>query len=102
VTGAAVLPDCAARPDRPVGKGADGPGAVTVTVKCLATLAAFQPGSGPAVRLPATARVADLAAALGLPAAKITTILRNGAPASLETPLADGDAVTFLPTLSGG
>jgi len=42
------------------------------------------------------------AAAAGLPAEKITPILRNGAPASLETPLADGDAVTFLPTLSGG
>jgi molybdopterin converting factor small subunit len=80
-----------------------GPEIMTVTVKCLATLAAFQPASGSAVRLSGEApRVADLAAALGLPAAKITTILRNGAPADGDTPLADGDAVTFLPTLSGG
>jgi molybdopterin converting factor small subunit len=79
------------------------PAPVTVTVKCLATLAAYRPASGAAVRLSGAApRVADLAAVLGLPAAKITTILRNGAPADLETPLGPGDAVTFLPTLSGG
>ncbi|NDY55796.1 MoaD/ThiS family protein [Desulfovibrio sulfodismutans] len=83
--------------------GTAGPEITTVTVKCLATLAAFQPASGSAVRLSGAAPcVADLAAALGLPAAKITTILRNGAPATQDTPLADGDAVTFLPTLSGG
>ncbi|MDQ7830168.1 MAG: MoaD/ThiS family protein [Desulfovibrionaceae bacterium] len=76
---------------------------MTVTVKCLATLAAYRPASGAVVRLPGPGpRVADLAAALGLPAAKITTILRNGAPADLWTPLFSGDAVTFLPTLSGG
>ncbi|MEF3698820.1 MoaD/ThiS family protein [Desulfolutivibrio sp.] len=76
---------------------------MTVTVKCLATLAACQPASGPAVRLSGSApRVADLAAVLGLPVANITTILRNGVPADGDTPLADGDAVIFLPTLSGG
>ena len=33
---------------------------------------------------------------------KVTTILVNGAPGDLDTPLVVGDAVTLLPTISGG
>jgi molybdopterin converting factor small subunit len=69
----------------------------------LATLAAHQPANAGTFPLtPDIRRVADLLAALDLPAAKVTTILVNGAPADAATPLAPGDAVTLLPTLSGG
>ncbi|QLA21108.1 MoaD/ThiS family protein [Desulfolutivibrio sulfoxidireducens] len=75
----------------------------TVTVKCLATLAAYQPGNAGAFPLSGSIRrVADLLAALHLPASKVTTILVNAAPADLDMPLSPGDAVTLLPTLSGG
>ncbi len=75
----------------------------TVTVKCLATLAAHQPENAGAFPLGENVRrVADLLAALNLPASKVTTILVNAAPADPETLLSPGDAVTLLPTLSGG
>jgi sulfur carrier protein ThiS len=88
----------------------DGPSPVSptiprgaVAVKCLATLAAHQPDNAGAFPLSENIRrVADLLAALDLPAAKVATILLNGAPADLDSPLSPGDAVTLLPTLSGG
>ncbi len=74
----------------------------TVTVKCLASLAGYQPQTAAVPLTGAAPRVAGLMAALNLPQGAVTTILVNAAPAGPETPLAHGDAVTFLPTLTGG
>ncbi len=78
------------------------PAGLVVTVRCLASLAKYQPRTA-AVPLPGDVRnVAGLMAALNLPQKAVTTILVNAAPADPETALAHGDAVTFLPTLTGG
>ncbi|NMC49840.1 MAG: MoaD/ThiS family protein [Desulfovibrio sp.] len=73
-----------------------------VTVRCLASLAKYRPRTAAVPLTGAAPRVAGLMAALNLPPEAVTTILVNAAPASPDTPLDHGDAVTFLPTLTGG
>lgn len=73
-----------------------------VTVKLLATLARFAPPQGPELPAKPGQTAGALLDALGVPPPAVTTILVNGQPADRDTPLADGDRLTALPTLSGG
>ncbi len=74
---------------------------MTVTVRCLAVLAAYAPAGG-RMELPGAATVGDLADRLAMPREAVATALRNGGPADFDTPLADGDTVSFLPPITGG
>ena len=73
----------------------------TVSVRALATLAPFAPPGGTASVGPGET-AGELADRLGIDAPEIGTVLVNGNPASLETVLAPGDAVTFVPPITGG
>ncbi len=77
-----------------------------VYVKLYALLRQHHPGpnrSQPlAVELPAGARVADLAPALGLPAGLVRSAFVNNAAANLTDPLSDGDQVGLFPPVVGG
>ena len=72
-----------------------------VSVRALASLAAFAPPDG-RLDLPPGATVAAAAGALGLPPNDVGTILCNDAPAEADTPLAPGDKLTFIPPITGG
>lgn len=72
-----------------------------VAVKCFATLDRFTPATG-AVDLAEGATVAELLAALGIPAAEVKLIFRNNRHCGVETPLADGDEVRLFPAVGGG
>lgn len=91
-----------AKPEPADPAAAPAPAGPVVTVRCLASLARYQPRNA-VFSLPGDVRnVAGLMAALNLPASKVTTVLVNAAPADPETRLSPGDAVTLLPTLTGG
>lgn len=51
---------------------------------------------------PQGARVADIAAAIGIPADTPCIKLVNGRHASLDDIVHDGDVVTFMPLIGGG
>lgn len=72
-----------------------------VGVRCLASLAGYAPPDG-RLCLAASATVADALRALALPAEEVATVLRNGGPASPDTRLADHDALSFIPPITGG
>ncbi|MHC1790712.1 MoaD/ThiS family protein [Solidesulfovibrio sp.] len=73
----------------------------TVTIRALATLAPYAPPGGVASIGPGET-VGELADRLGLGADDIGVILVNGNPATLEAPLTPGDAVSFVPPITGG
>ena len=72
-----------------------------VAVRALATLAAFAPPGGTAEIGPGET-AGSLADRLGIPAGAIGAILRNGGPAERDTPLSPGDAVSYVPPITGG
>jgi sulfur-carrier protein len=74
---------------------------VNIAVRCLASLAGHAPPDG-RLTLPSGATAGDAADALGLPADAAAVILRNGAPAERDTRLAPGDALSFVPPITGG
>jgi molybdopterin converting factor small subunit len=73
----------------------------TVTVRALATLAAFAPPSGTMPLAPGDT-AETVAKRLGLDWSAVGTALRNGRPADRDTPLAAGDILSFVPPISGG
>lgn len=73
----------------------------TVTVRALATLAPYAPPGGVASIGPGET-AGELADRLGLETEAVGVILVNGNPATLETPLSPGDAVSFVPPITGG
>jgi len=73
----------------------------TVAVRALATLAAFAPPGGTAAIAPGET-AGSLADRLGMAPDAIGAILRNGAPADRDTRLAPGDAVSYVPPITGG
>lgn len=74
---------------------------MNITVRCLASLAGQAPPDG-RLRLPDGATAGDAADALNLSEAAVVVILRNGAPADRDTPLAPDDILSFIPPISGG
>jgi molybdopterin synthase sulfur carrier subunit len=72
-----------------------------IAVKCFATLSRYAPDSG-AVELPPGSGVADLVAALGIPASEVKLIFRNNRHTGLDTILEDGDEVRLFPAVGGG
>lgn len=77
---------------------------MTVTVRLSARLSRHGSGRGiETLDVPRGARVSDLLTRLGVPAGEAPVIVVAGRPASLQTPVADGDAVElFPPPVSGG
>jgi molybdopterin converting factor small subunit len=80
---------------------------VNVEVRLFATLTAFLPfearGAGATVLdLPDRSTVADVAAALGIPAGMSRVALVNGREAAEGQGLTAGDVVTLFPPLAGG
>jgi molybdopterin converting factor small subunit len=73
----------------------------TVTVRALATLAAFAPPGGKLAVAPGET-AGSAARRLGLAWDAIGTVLVNGRPAGADTPLAPGDVVSYVPPITGG
>jgi molybdopterin converting factor small subunit len=74
---------------------------VIVVVRCLASLAAHAPPDG-RLSLAPGATVDDAVRALCLASGELGTVLRNGGPASGDTPLAPDDRLSFVPPITGG
>lgn len=74
---------------------------IVVTVRCLASLAAWSPPDGRLALAPG-ATVADAVATLGIPADEVGTTLRNGAPAEAGAGLESGDTLSVIPPITGG
>jgi len=75
-----------------------------VTVRAFANLRDFMPGrrSEAALVLADGARVADVRAALCVPAHVQAVLLVNGRRAEAETVLSESDEVTLFPPMEGG
>ena len=73
----------------------------TVTVRALATLAPYAPPGGVASIGPGET-AGELADRLGIEAEALGSVLVNGSPATLQTPLSPGDVVSFVPPITGG
>jgi molybdopterin converting factor small subunit len=78
-----------------------------VEINLFATLSAFRPpGTAPAssivVEIGDGTTLAGLVAALAIPAGIEYLAVVNGQEASVDRPLADGDAVALFPPLMGG
>jgi len=74
--------------------------AARVEVRCLATLAPYQPEA--AVPVAAGETPAALARRLGIPSEEVNLALVNGERAPWDAPLKDGDRVSFVPLVGGG
>ncbi|MBI4807320.1 MAG: MoaD/ThiS family protein [Desulfovibrio sp.] len=72
-----------------------------VTVRCLASLVAFQPDP-PEMTLPENAQVADVIARLGIPDGAEFMLLLNKGPAGMDSPLRHGSTLELLPIVEGG
>lgn len=75
--------------------------ASAVTVRALATLAAFAPPGGRLAVAPGET-AGSVARRLGLAWDAVGTVLVNGRPAGVDTPLAPGDVVSYVPPITGG
>ena len=77
-----------------------------VLIKLSTTLREHVPGYNPAeglsMELHGPATVGDMAERIGLPLSQIKITMLNGAHASLDNPLADGDRVAYFPAVGGG
>jgi sulfur-carrier protein len=73
-----------------------------LTLKCYATLAKYAPPGTGDLELRPGETVAGLLQRLGIPAAEVTIIMRNGRSAKLDEPLAHGDRLGLFPAVGGG
>ena len=75
-----------------------------VKVKPYADLQRYNPEKGEEffVEIKEGSSVKDLMQFLGLPDHRVMVILKNDRKANEADPLADGDAVSFLPLVGGG
>lgn len=75
---------------------------MTITVKCFASLASFQPADAEAFPITAGETVARLLARLGIPEGGAALIFVNNVHGTLDTVLRDGDTIGFFPPIGGG
>ena len=75
---------------------------MTITVRCFASLAGFQPRDADAFPISAGETVAHVMARLGLPEGGVALIFIDNIHRQPETVLEDGDRVGFFPPMGGG
>lgn len=73
-----------------------------IEVQLFATLAQYLPDGRAIVEVPARARVADVLASLGVPAAMPRIVLVNGHDAEDDRVLEPDDVIAAFPPLAGG
>lgn len=73
-----------------------------VSVKCFATLAKHTPGGADRFEIADGATVADVIAALGIPAAEVKIVFVDGVVATPDAFLRDGCRVGIFPAVGGG
>ena len=73
-----------------------------IDLRCFATLAPLMPANAGAFPLVPGETVLELTKRLGIPLEEIKLVFVNGAAASLDTVLADGDRVGIFPPVGGG
>ncbi len=73
-----------------------------VSVKCFATLAKHTPGGADRFEIADGSTVADVIAALGIPAAEVKIVFADGVAAAMNAVLGDGCRVGIFPAVGGG
>jgi len=77
-----------------------------VEIRVFATLRKYLPelgvGEPKILELPEGTTFDALREQLGLPAAEVKVIMRNGVQASPEDLIADGDRIAYIPAVAGG
>ena len=75
---------------------------MTITLKCFASLARFQPAGAKAFPIAAGETVAQVMARLGIPESEVALIFVGNVHRKPDTVLEDGDTVGFFPPIGGG
>lgn len=75
--------------------------AAHVTVRCLSTLAKYQPEGG-VVDIGAEETPLQLLERLGIPRKEVNLVFVNREQSEWDSTLKDGDSVGFVPLVSGG
>ena len=75
---------------------------MTITLKCFATLAEFQPEDADNYPVAPGATPLSVMQALSIPPEEVNIIFINGVAATLESPLKDGDRLGLFPAVGGG
>ncbi|ACV67475.1 MoaD/ThiS family protein [Desulfohalobium retbaense] len=75
---------------------------MSITVKCYATLSAYQPENPESFPLTAGETVASLIDRLGIDPDEVKITFVNSRSVAVETPLHDGDRVGIFPAVGGG
>lgn len=73
-----------------------------IDLRCFATLAPLMPANAGALPIAPGETALELVRRLGIPLEEIKLVFVNGAAASLDTVLADGDRVGIFPPVGGG
>ena len=75
---------------------------VTITIKCFASLAGFQPADAEEFPISPGETVAEVMTRLGIPEGGVALIFVDNVHRRPETVLKDGDTVGFFPPIGGG
>jgi molybdopterin synthase sulfur carrier subunit len=75
---------------------------MTITVKCFASLARFQPSDAEAFPIAPGETVAEVLARLGIPEGGVALIFVDNVHRKPETVLKEGETVGFFPPIGGG
>jgi len=75
---------------------------MTITVRCFASLARFQPPDAEAFPISPGETAAHVMTRLGLPDGGVALVFIDNVHAQPDTALKDGDHVGFFPPMGGG
>lgn len=75
---------------------------MTITVRCFASLARYEPPNAEAFPITAGETVAQVMARLGIPEGGVALIFIDNVHRKPDTALKDGDQVGFFPPMGGG
>lgn len=75
---------------------------MTITVKCFASLASFQPPNAEAFPITPGEKVAEVMRRLGIPERSVALIFVDNVHQNPGTVLEDGATVGFFPPIGGG
>ena len=76
--------------------------AMTIEVKCFASLDRFQPDEANAFPIESGETVGQVMARMGIPPRSVALIFINNVHAKTDAVLKDGDTVGFFPPIGGG
>ncbi|WP_022660987.1 MoaD/ThiS family protein [Paucidesulfovibrio longus] len=75
---------------------------MNIELKCFATLGVYLPENADAFPMPDGSTVADVMAALNMPAEEVRIIFVNGVKREPDSVLKNGDRVGLFPAVGGG